>query len=443
MRAWLLAALILIPAAAAFAWWHFRAPPVDPPFPADLEDPEVRVALEKARRQVLDEPDSAEVWGAYAMLLLAHLFDRDADVCFAEASRLDPNDPKWPYARGLVALKRRPHEAVALLRQAAQARSRPEYESLVRLQLAEALLERGQFDEAEQLFRTQEAETPGSPRAALGLGMIAQARGQETAAESYFRVARSSPYARKSATAQLAALARARGDPTAAAALDKENAELPNDPAWPDLLFEELASLEVGKRGFERKVGRLEKAGEFREAAELYLKEIQERPTVEAYLGAGMNLLRLREYDRAFEFLRKAVEAAPENAQAHYSLALALFARAEREWQTSPGKEQLKTWFQEAIDQAKRAAELRPDHARAYLFWGLALKYLGDPEAGLAPLRNGVACNPADFDLQLALADVLFDAGHKQEAEATLENARRLRADDPRLAITRKRWEAK
>ena len=419
---------------AGLAWWYLRPPPLQPPMPTDLNEEEVRQVLEKSRRQVLDDPTSAEAWGEFGMRLFAHLFDREADICFAQAARLDPEDPKWPYARGIIALKRRPDEAVGLLREALAAKGRPPFEPAARLQLAEALLERGALDEAEQLFRAQDAEQPGSPRAALGLGLVAVARGEREAAEQHFRVAGASPFAKKLATAQLARLARSRGDQRAATALEQELAALPTDPPWPDPVLDELVDLEVGKRGRERLVGRLEMNHEYREAAAIYLQELESHPTMEACVGAGMNFAHLREYDRAFELLRKGVELGPDSANAHASLALVLMARAERDWHDAPGEEQLKEWFREAIAHAKRATELRPDHARAYLTWGLALKFLGQPEAALAPLRKGIACHPADFDLQLALAETLMEAGRRQEADTYLDNARRLRPDDPRLA---------
>ncbi|HEY7156296.1 MAG TPA: tetratricopeptide repeat protein, partial [Gemmataceae bacterium] len=72
-------------------------------------------------------------------------------------------------------------------------------------------------------------------------------------------------------------------------------------------------------------------------------------------------------------------------------------------------------------------------HALAYLFWGLALKHLGDSEAAVAPLRRGVACRPEMFQLQLALGEALLESGQRREAETYLENARYLDPKDSRL----------
>jgi tetratricopeptide (TPR) repeat protein len=425
---------LLVLAGAAGAWWWLHAPRLAPPMPADIQDAEVRQAIEAARQQVFSDPDSAQAWGHLGRVLLAHLFDRDADVCFAQAARLNPDDPMWFYGRGVIALKREPDKAIALLRQAAAGISRPEYRSVANLQLAEAFLERENLDDAEKLFGAELESEPDNARAALGLGLIAKVRGNEKGATAYLVIAQGSPHARKVATAQLAALARSRGDHAAAAAYDQETAGLPNDSAWPDPLLDGNLRLVVGRRGWERRMDQLEREGFYAEAVQQYLKKIEDEPTMQNYVGAGINLARLHEYDRALPLLRKALEVAPQSAHAHFSLGAVLCGRAEREWQATPGAEQVKQWFREAIDHSRRAADLRPDHARAYLHWGVALKYLGDPAAAIAPLKKGVACHPADSDLQLVLGEVLLETGNTQEAATHLENARRLAPNDPRPA---------
>src|SRR5438270_13388914 len=99
------------------------------------------------------------------MTLEAQLFEPEADRCFAEAARLDPDDPRWPYFRGLYALKYDPDHAVPFLRRADQAaRSKPGYAAPVRLRLAEALLERGERDEAERLVDDVHRREPGNAR---------------------------------------------------------------------------------------------------------------------------------------------------------------------------------------------------------------------------------------------------------------------------------------
>jgi tetratricopeptide (TPR) repeat protein len=130
--------------------------------------------------------------------------------------------------------------------------------------------------------------------------------------------------------------------------------------------------------------------------------------------------------------LQQALQLKPDSGTVHAALAATVFAQAEKEWKTSPGSSQAKEGFRQVVEEARRATELRPDQAGAYLHWGLALKYLGKPAAAIPPLRKGVACLPDDFALQLALGETLLEVGERQEAESYLENARLLDPSDPR-----------
>ncbi len=113
--------LVLVGAAGAW-WWLSRPAPaaIIPPLPENIQDAEVQRALELARQRVLDKPENATAWGYLGKMLLAHLFTREADFCFAQAARLDPAEPIWVYGRGLIALRLdpTPEKGLGLLRQA-------------------------------------------------------------------------------------------------------------------------------------------------------------------------------------------------------------------------------------------------------------------------------------------------------------------------------------
>jgi tetratricopeptide (TPR) repeat protein len=432
---WLLVAALLMLGGGAGVWWWFRAPvAVPPPLPANLTDPEVSQALQQARQKVVDNPRSALAWGQLGMTLEAHLYEPEADRCFAEAARLNPNDPRWPYFRGLHALKYDPDNAVAFLRQAAD-HALPGSASALRLRLAEALLERQQLDEAEKLFREEWQRESGQPRTAFGLGLIALARNDARAAEEFLTVARASPTARRPATAHLAALAHARGDKAAASRYERDVGPRSGDAlAWPDPLVDEILALQVGLDTRLKGVSELERQHRYDEAAQAYLDQLKNHPSTRAYVGAGLNLVRLGNYDQGLPLLREAVKLDPESSNPHYTLAQALFMRAEKQWAQTPDAPEAKEWLREVIVEARRTTELKRDHAWAYLFWGLSLRYLGEPAAALVPLRQGVACRPGEIELQLALGETLLEVGELREAETHLENARQLDPKDQRPA---------
>lgn len=449
-RRWFLLLVVLFLAAGAAGgwWWQRRTAPVDPPAVSDVPDEEVRQAIDQARKRVRALPRSADAWGFLGMILLAHRFDREADFCFAEACRLNPTQARWPYARGVIALKRDPDRALPLLRQATACKASADDHSAMQLQLAEALLERQEFDEAERLFREQRAGSGSdgqairNARAALGLGLIAQVREDTANARKFLTIAQANDYAHKRATVQLAILASSHGDVAAARTYEQQAATLPDDPRWPDPVLDETARLRVGRRGREREIDDLEKQHRYDEAAKAYLDDLRQQPSLRAYIGAGMNLARLHDYNRALPLLRQAVKLNPENTQAHYTLAQVQFAHAEREWHQTPGSDEVKGWFREVIEHARRATELKPDHAMAYLFWGLSLKYLGEADAAVVPLRRGVACRPELIELQLALGEALLACEQKTQAQTHLQNARRLDPNDPRPSAALKRLQS-
>ncbi len=427
--------LLLLVVVAGGVWWWMREKPLEPPMPTGITDTEVREALEKNRAIVLADPRSAEAWGSYGTVLLAHLFDREADRCFAEAARLNPKDPRWPYARGQIALKRDPPNALVLLATAAEAASnRPEYRTPFTLALAEALLEAGQTDRAAELFQKELALAPDDERGLYGMGLVALVRGDDATAARNFEAVRKTPSCRKQANAHLAALARARGDVPAAKQYEAEAAALEADPPWPDPYLDHVITLQVGIRGLQRRVAMLERDGDFAGAVDAFLAQARQKRTSYALTGAGVNLARLKRYDEALVLLREAVQLDPADPNAHYTLALVLFTHAEKEWARDPSSSFAANAFREVVTEGRRATELKPDHALAYMFWGLALKNLGDAKGAIEPLRKALVIRPEQFDVHLGLGQALAAIGDRAAAVMSLKAAQRLKPDDPRPA---------
>ena len=93
-RRWLAlaaAAAVAVLVGAAGAWWLSREKPPRPPA-IDLADadPLVAALVEAARKDVAAEPRSGRSWGHLGMVLRAHDYGSEANVCFEQAERLDP-----------------------------------------------------------------------------------------------------------------------------------------------------------------------------------------------------------------------------------------------------------------------------------------------------------------------------------------------------------------
>ena len=429
--------LVLVLASGLALWWFSGSNLAPPPLPADVQNVELREALEKLRARVLARPHSAGQWGELAMTLQIHQFYPESDYCYAEAERLDPADPRWPYARGLIALKREPTVSLQFFRLAAAGKTMPEIQLAAWLQLGDILLEQRSVDEAGSMFNQALKRDPGNARAEFGLGLVGVAR-NDSAAIEYLETARASPFYRKQATAQLAALARSRNDPKAAE-LDKEVATLPDDPHWPDPFVQQLFQRRVARKSEDTEAEFLERQQSFDAAAAAFLRQIETHPTARAYLGAGLNLERTGQLERALPLLREAAKLDPENYKAHFAVARVLSALVEKE----PASARILEWNREIAEQARQTTELKPDLYQAYQFWGKAKKSLGDTAGALPPLRKGVAASPTDFELQVLLAETLIELGMNEDAEKTLENARLLNPNDARVAALSERIRSK
>jgi cytochrome c-type biogenesis protein CcmH/NrfG len=137
-------------------------------------DREVVAAIETASTEVHRSPRSPAAWGQLGKVLVAHSYYDEANTCFIRAQELDPRDPRWPYLHGLTLRFSDTDRAIAQIQRAVQLQGDA---PAMRLRLAEALLEQGRLDEAEEQYRRLLDLDPGNPRGFLGLGRLAYQRG--------------------------------------------------------------------------------------------------------------------------------------------------------------------------------------------------------------------------------------------------------------------------
>ena len=423
-----IATCILLTAGGGGLGWYLRqSRPPQPPVMmiAEGADPAVVAAVEKARQQVLADPKSATNWGELGMVFAAHGLDPEAEPCFAEAERLDPADPRWPYFRGLAASVRDPDHAIPLLKRAITLKPNdPEALLAARLLLAEVLLDQHQTDAAEVLFREGVTQNPFNPRAQFGLSQVALTRGDRKAAREMLSPLAESPAVRKRAAILLTTLAREDGELTAAARYEEAARLLPDDPSWPDPYLLQVRSREVGRQGILREVQSLEAAGQLSRAAQLLIPRVQDDPDPWILVSAGTTMGKLRDYSRAKEFFRECLRRDPGHAQAHYFLAIMLFYEAET--LRPDQQEKARGLLREAADSARSAVALRPDYGLAWLYLGRARLGLGETSGAVEALQQAVACRPEFVDPHLYLAEALAGGGRIEEAVCNARNAEKL-----------------
>lgn len=432
---WIPGVILLALLLGSGGWLLFRSPSPKPPQPPEIKDPEVREKIEQARKGVIEKP-TASNWGYLGMVLLAHRFDQEAKVAFREASRLDQGDSRWYFCQGMIALKYEPEEALVFFHEAIRVNTWPDYQFRMEIQPVETLLERSDFERAQKEINkingTGLSKTDFE-RLTVNRGWLAMARGDYDDARRQFSLVQESPFARKNAKIQLASLARLAGNPVDAERLEKEAVKLPPDQDWPESLLREVMDLGTGRRFRELTLNKLEKTKQYAEAAQIYIQLLKKEPTPENYVGAGMNLARNKEYEAAIPYLLEAVRLDPSNLQYRFNLATTYFRRAEEHQNKFGIRAQDREDFTRAIENCKLAVEGKPDNSIALLVWGASLKYLGQYESALIPLKQGIAIRPEDFELQYTLAEVYLKLGKLEEAKKHFEIARGINPRHPQI----------
>ncbi len=439
-RYWLALAVLLVAGGVAggLLWWRHGTPErVEPPI-VDMQgenDPTLAQVIDDARARVLREPRSAEAWGLLGKVLLANGHGEDSLPCFAEASRLDPSDPRWPYLRGVSQQGISPDLALPFFREAARRASGEDPASdVVRLRYAEALMRTGETAEAKTLLREVLRHQPDEPRALLDLGSLAMDAGDLDTAQSDLLRCAGSPLTRQRAATRLSRLFLQKGDAAAAERYRNQARRYLRDGDGPDPYSEEYKELLVGRRARLLRAEGLMRSGAVQEAVQMLQPMVdEENAEPEAYVKLGMALFMLGRYHEAEGVLRRDLAAGHDQAQAHYFLCVSLFEQAKQS--------EARAGFEEAAKEARAALARKPDHADAHLCLGLALDKLGRPQEALGELEQAVRLSPESIDPELHLGQALLAAGQEKKGIAHLEKAVELAGDDdPRPREALKKW---
>jgi tetratricopeptide (TPR) repeat protein len=397
-------------------WWLHRTAPVAPPV-VDLTtvDPAVRRAVDLTRAEVLHHPDSADAWGKLGMLLLAHGFSVEAiDTCLAQAERLDPRQPRWPYLRAAPLLKTDPEAALPKLQRAVTlCDCDPD---APRLQLAELLLSDGRLEEAAAHFLRVLERHPDHARAEHGLGRLAYERGDLSESLAHLQRATADTHTRKAALTLLAQAHKRLGNSSAAEQELQQAAQLPNDTPWPDPFHEEVAQLRVGKQTVLQRSEALLSQGRYAEALGLLQQTVRDYPDLtSAQILLGRVHLGLKDPATAERVLQEAIKREPNSAEALFYLGVVCFFQKKH---------------QEAAGFFRRAVELKPNFPQAHLDLGHCLREQGDEVDALSAFRTAIRYQPGYAAAHVNLGALLVKRGQIEEALVHLRQAVQLNPTD-------------
>jgi tetratricopeptide (TPR) repeat protein len=397
--------------AVACGWYLLRPRPAPEPPEVNLanSDRDVAETIQKAQEAVRAKPRSSEAWGRFGIVLLAHDFRAEANTCFAEAERLDPREPRWPYLQGMILQRGTPEQALPKLRRAVELCGK---ESAPRLRLAEELLAQGQLDSAEEMFEAADhPDEEFNMRVLLGFARIGVARGHAEENLDLLRGLTQDPRTRKAAHILLAEVyGRTPGKEKEAAAEREVVARLPDDVDWPDPYLKDVFDARRGKKACIETVNQLRRQGRLREAAGLLKDGTGRYPDSDyVWMAYGRVLADLHDQAGAVYAYGKAIALAPDRFEPRYRLGLALYDQRA---------------LAEAADAFRVAARLSPADARAHFWLGKVLQTSGRvadlPEA-IAAYRAALRCQPNYAEAQRGLGVLLVGVAREAELAGHLQ----------------------
>lgn len=424
----ILAMILLVGGSAAALTWKLWPHTPQPPTP-DLEgiDPAVAAVITKERQAVLARPRDASAWGRLGEVLELYNYRKDALGCFAQAERLDPRQPRWPYHQGYLLLWDNAEEALPHLRRAVELSG--DDSGAMRLRLSETLMAQGHLDEAEESFRRLLQREPIHPRGHLGLGRLAMQRQQWKEALPHLQQAAADHRTARAVTLALAELHEQLDDESAAVQARARLEKLPDDPPWPDPYLDEIQRFNTGKRSRIKQADQLFKQGRAAEAIALYSQVVQDYPSSdEAWSSLGQALYRAGDFTRAERALQKTVALTPGFAEAHNYLGLARMAQGNLEG---------------AASSFRRSIDLKPDFALAYTNLGRCLIQQKDIPAAIDAFRAAVRYMPNYAAAHVGLAELLHQTHQDAEALDEVRQALQLNPGEERAKQLRDKLEAK
>jgi tetratricopeptide (TPR) repeat protein len=265
--------------------------------------------------------------------------------------------------------------------------------------LGNALVQKGQVDEAFEQFQKALEINPHYVEARSNLGAALFQRGDVDDAVAQYKKALeiNSNYAQANYNLGLALFQKGQVDD----AIGQYKKAVKINPYYPE------AHNTLGNALFQK--------GQLGEALEQFQKALEINPNyVNAHYNLGNALFQKGQLDEAIAQFQKAVEINPNYVDAHYNLGNALYQRGQSD---------------EAIDQFEKALRINPTYVDARSNLGVVLFQKGQLNEAVAQFQKAVEINPNSYTIRYNLGQALFENGQLEKAITQFQEVLRLKPD--------------
>ena len=359
--------------------WFERYPQDLPSISRSGMDTAVERRLDLLLNSLQQQPETARAWGDVAILLDLHQQSGPALECYRKAMELDPTEVRWPYLGGICASLGDSDEAFRLFEVAATMTQH----APLSIRQGQIYLQRGEYDRADQLFRTALSIDDQLIQGHLGLARCALVASDLAAAAAHLdRCEQLQPEAGEVASAR-AHWWRLKGDAQQAQQqLEAASARAPREPL-PDLLRQQAVMEQgVGPKWMRERSRRLLAAGDSQGAIDLWQQSILDDPQ-----DAASRM----ELGRVAQQLKKPLLALQEYTE---------------------------------------AARLDPDLVEAHLALGVLRMRRGDPAGAEKALRQGLVLDSTSHEILTNLGALMMTTGRGVEGVQFLQRACEVAPDD-------------
>ena len=428
----------------------------DPPDPELSEmEPEVGEVIRRARRGVLDDPDSPDRWAALGAAFLAHELHSEAATAYTAAGALAADDYRFPYLKARSLWRADPElaEAAALEAVGLNPRYAPAY--LLAGQIAEDRADpeaaRGHYRAALDRLGTTRSAPANTAAASFRLGRLLASDGNLEEALPLLEQAEALAPESGAVAAALARVYRRTGDGERARAAAERARSLDHDLMISDPVIDAVNNVAASVIGKERRAFAAEGAGRPEVAERLLREMIQSRPdAADLYYNLGNNLSRQTRNDEALAAWAIALDKNPDHVAALINSSIVLaqsgsLGEAERrclralEIQPNhPGAlsslgsiAALDGRRPEALRWFRRALEQEPERAGTHDSIAQVLAANRQFEDAIRHFRIAVGKEPFRGDYRLGLAATLASTGDFEGAWEVAHDGRRLGSDLP------------